>query len=116
LIIKKEIEGEFGSAIQLSVEEQVHRTEWQNFIRDYEFSTVKSFSALQISKLLNQIQEFVRAGIPADVHYDQKLKTATDEIFQASMLLTEKDAGNLLPSALEAVTRHLYLAIKALLE
>lgn len=82
---------------------------WQEIINTYEAKGGEPFSAAAIQELLNEIQDFIRFGLPDHLYVG--LKKVTDAIFEASLVLAEPEKGD---THRQKASHLLYLAIKEL--
>ena len=82
---------------------------WKEIINTYEVKGGEPFSAAAIQDLLNEIQDFIRFGLPDHLYAD--LKKGTDARFEASLVLAEPEKGD---TYRQKASQLLYLAIKEL--
>ncbi len=95
--------GEFTQAQQDQI------VKWKEIINTYEAKGGEPFSAAVIQDLLNEIQDFIRFGLPD--HLYAGLKKVTDAIFEASVVLAEPEKDE---THFRKASHLLYLAIKEL--
>ena len=82
---------------------------WKEIINTYEIKGGEPFSAATIQELLNEIQDFIRSGLPDYLYAG--LKKVTDAIFEASLVLAEPEKDE---THRQKASPLLYLAIKEL--
>jgi hypothetical protein len=82
---------------------------WKEIINTYEIKGGEPFSAATIQELLNEIQDFIRLGLPDYLYAG--LKKVTDAIFEASLVLAEPEKDE---THRQKASHLLYLAIKEL--
>lgn len=95
--------GEFTQAQQDQI------VKWKRIINTYEAKGGEPFSAATIQDLLNEIQDFIRFGLPD--YLFESLKKVTDAIFEASLILAEPEKSGV---QYQKASHLLYLAIKEL--
>ncbi len=94
---------------ELTQDQQNQIAKWKAVITTYELKGEESFSSVKIQELLNEIQDFIKYGLPD--YLFQGIKKVTDAIFEASQVLAEPEKNE---EHYQQVSRHLYLAIKEL--
>lgn len=94
---------------ELTQDQQNQIVKWKEIIVTYEAKGKESFSSAKIQELLNEIQEFIRYGLPD--HLFNGIKKVTDAIYEASQVLAEPEKNS---DHYQQASRLLYLAIKEL--
>lgn len=94
---------------ELTRDQKEQIAKWKVIINTYEVKGDESFSAIKVQKLLDEIQDFIRYGLPD--HLFVGLKKVTDIIYEASLVLAEPQKGD---AHLQKVGHLLYMAIKEL--
>lgn len=94
---------------ELTQAQQARIAQWKELMNTYEASGGESFSEAKIQEILNEIQDFIRFGLPDYLFVG--LKKVTDAIFEASLILAEPEKSG---AQYQKASHLLYLAIKEL--
>lgn len=94
---------------ELTQDQQNQIMKWKAFICTYEAKGEESFSSARVEELLDEIQDFIRYGLPD--HLFGCIKKVTDAIFEASLVLAEPEKCD---DHQQKASHLLYLAINEL--
>lgn len=94
---------------ELTQDQQNQIVKWKAGIATYEAKEEEYFSSAKIQELLNEIQEFIRYGLPDPLF--NGIQKVTDTIYEASRVLAEPEKNR---GHYQQAGRLLYLAIKEL--
>lgn len=94
---------------ELNQEQQNQVAKWKNTINTYEAKDGDCFSSSKIQEVLDEIQDFIRQGLPD--HLFVNIQKVTDAIFEASLVLAETEKND---EHHRKASRLLCLAIKEL--
>ncbi len=95
--------------IEFTQEQQNQIAKWKLVIATYEAKGGEGFSAVKVQELLNEIQDFIRFGLPE--HLFASIKKVTDAIYETSLVLAEPEKWD---DCHQKASQLLYLAIKEL--
>lgn len=94
---------------ELTQAQQDRIAQWKELLNTYEAKGGDPFSEAKIQEILNEIQDFIRFGLPDYLFVG--LKKVTDAIFEASLILAEPEKGE---AQYQKASHLLYLALKEL--
>lgn len=94
---------------KLTQDQQNQIIKWKVIITTYEAKGEECFSEVEVQKLLNEIQDFIRYGLPD--YLFGSIQKVTDAIFEASLVLAEPEKYD---NHYQKASRLLCLAIKGL--
>ena len=94
---------------ELTRAQQDQIIQWKEIMNTYEARGGEPFSEAKIQEILNEIQDFIRFGLPD--YLFENLKKVTDAIFEASLILAAPEKSG---AQYQKASHLLYLAIKEL--
>lgn len=94
---------------ELTQDQQNQIAKWKAIITTYEAKGGECFSSDKVQEVLDEIQDFIRSGLPDPLFGN--IKKVTDSIFEASLVLAEPEKYD---DHRQKASHLLYLAIKEL--
>ncbi len=74
---------------ELTQDQQNLIAKWKAIISRYEVNGGEGFSSDKVQEVLDEIQDFIRSGLPD--HLFENVKKVTDAIFEVSLILAEPE-------------------------
>ena len=94
----------------------IHPVEWDELIEHYQTTQGFYLTIDDIQTILTQMQIYINSSLPENDSIDQKLRIATDAVYNASLVLAVAQSETPNKERLRSVTDQIYLAIKTLIE